>query len=361
VLVFKLCCCDSVQRFFSVLFTWLQGYLHCVRPALCAEWIVCNKEGLPPLSLVELLAGSAMAPEARQYVEGLVARKQAESKLGAGPHHGKLDAWMDGVEEACKLEKKQKKESGESISDASVHHLVLACMEQSFPTKALRIGVLLCTSREDQYGRHEGEMVVDWLSEARTLLTGVSVLLQPAPLHWRAWAGDIPTVASVCAACDLLVVVGSDRGPHVTDQWISSICSLISGVTASPCCLLGLGFGHQLVAHALAVDGTEKVMAPSSNDGEMCTMELTDAGAKFMSSLHLTRSLQLELSAADTVTTLPQGAVELARANLMFALGRNVVSVQGHAEYRSQVAPDDSLLLGSALLAWALPPVGNHN
>lgn len=79
----------------------LKGYLHCVRPALCAEYLLLHQE-FPPVLLADLLAASQIPPAAREYLEALVRQKQNHGKLGAGPHFRPLDEWMDSVEAQAK-------------------------------------------------------------------------------------------------------------------------------------------------------------------------------------------------------------------------------------------------------------------
>jgi uncharacterized protein len=71
----------------------LKKYLYILRPALCLGWIR-EGNGMPPMSLPELMAGLALSPAFRGEVERLLELKARSSEVGTGARVADLDAYI---------------------------------------------------------------------------------------------------------------------------------------------------------------------------------------------------------------------------------------------------------------------------
>jgi hypothetical protein len=70
----------------------LKKYLYVLRPILALRWLRANAQGLPPMDLPALLAGSPLDPPAAAELSALLERKAKAAELGFGPRLPLLDA-----------------------------------------------------------------------------------------------------------------------------------------------------------------------------------------------------------------------------------------------------------------------------
>ena len=82
----------------------LKRYFYVIRP-LCALLWLRDCEGLPPMSLTQLMAQLSLPPEMREATATLLERKAVTSEMGRGPRLAALDDWiaqvMDEVAPIC--------------------------------------------------------------------------------------------------------------------------------------------------------------------------------------------------------------------------------------------------------------------
>lgn len=141
-------------------------------------------------------------------------------------------------------------------------------------------------------------------------------------------AGDpLPDAGSV----DGVIVTGSPANVHHHDPWSVRAGEWLAEVAAADRPLLGVCYGHQLLADALGADVRAN---PNGREMGVCEIEVTaddplfdGLGARFVAvETHL-----------DAVLTLPAGARLLARTEQTpiqaFALGENVRTCQWHPEF----------------------------
>jgi hypothetical protein len=65
----------------------IKKYFYALRPALALRWLRENSTGIIPMSLPELLDGTALNPELRNEIDHLVHRKNRRRSWGNRPAH----------------------------------------------------------------------------------------------------------------------------------------------------------------------------------------------------------------------------------------------------------------------------------
>lgn len=161
-------------------------------------------------------------------------------------------------------------------------------------------------------------------------------------------------------ACDAYVITGSRRSVYDDDAWIHRLRKYVVELHESRTRLVGVCFGHQMVAEAL---GGKTEPAPVGWHVGV------NANSVVRREPFMTPSLEtfnLIFSHRDQVTRLPPGAELLATtpkcANAMFRLGDHILAIQGHPEFckgysqalmelREEVLGEEKFSLGMASLA----------
>jgi GMP synthase (glutamine-hydrolysing) len=133
---------------------------------------------------------------------------------------------------------------------------------------------------------------------------------------------------------DGIVVTGS--AAMVTDRadWSEASASLLRSAYDAGRAILGVCYGHQLLAHAL---GGEVAYNPRGRQIGTVIATLTDAGREDALLSGLGEPLSVQTSHKQVVTKLPEGAVRLAEApldpNHAFRIGPRAWGVQFHPEF----------------------------
>lgn len=140
------------------------------------------------------------------------------------------------------------------------------------------------------------------------------------------------------AECDAYLITGSPRGVYDDDPWIAQLMQFIRDSYAADKKLIGICFGHQVLAHALG-GHTEK-----SDKGWGLGLR------QFAITRHKpwmtapAEAYSLYFAHQDQVLHLP-AAAELLGGNdfcphAMFVLGDQVLGVQGHPEFTKPMMQD---------------------
>lgn len=139
-------------------------------------------------------------------------------------------------------------------------------------------------------------------------------------------------------ACDAYVITGSPKGVYDSDPWIAELMQFIRACYAANKKLVGICFGHQMLAHALG-GHTEK-----SEKGWGLGMKPFEVIAEkpWMTEPH--GEFGLYFVHQDQVMALPDEAELLGGnafcPNAMFVMGDQVLGVQGHPEFTKPMMED---------------------
>ncbi len=136
--------------------------------------------------------------------------------------------------------------------------------------------------------------------------------------------------------CDSWIIGGSPKSVYESDDWIKALGAFVQAIDREKRKLVGVCFGHQLVAHFLG-GRTEK-----SRRGwgvGVRSFEVVKQRSWMQPSL---KTCSLIYSHQDEVAILPRGAELLGRsefcANEMYAIGDHIVCMQGHPEFTTGFA-----------------------
>lgn len=194
--------------------------------------------------------------------------------------------------------------------------------------RPLRVGVLRADSVLPDLAVRHGEYPEMFRSVLLKADPGVEVV------SFDVERGELPPRGGYC---DGYVITGSRRSVYEAEPWIERLGAWVQEAVAEGTSLVGVCFGHQLVAHALG-GKTEK--APRGWTIGVQTYDLTEPlpGTGAGCSLKLIHSHQ------DQVTALPPGAERLggnaACPIALYRIGERVLCVQGHPEFSPEYARD---------------------
>lgn len=130
------------------------------------------------------------------------------------------------------------------------------------------------------------------------------------------------------------IVTGSGAMVSDTDDWIAPLSQWLRDFAAQQKPLMGICFGHQILAHAL---GGQVDVNPAGVEVGTVATRLTDAALDDALFANLPAKFPVQASHLQSVIQLPPGAVRLSAsdqdANHVFRLGASVYGVQFHPEF----------------------------
>lgn len=130
---------------------------------------------------------------------------------------------------------------------------------------------------------------------------------------------------------DGYVISGSRKSIYEDDLWISQLRRFILSLHNEKTPLVGICFGHQLIADELG-----GVAESAENGWGVGAHEYKIISQHWCMSPRLEK-FRVLVSHKDQVTRLPKGAVRLARsdfcANAMFSIDNHIFALQGHPEF----------------------------
>ena len=163
-------------------------------------------------------------------------------------------------------------------------------------------------------------------------------------------------------AWNAYLVTGSAAGVYDDLEWIDPLKSLIRDIHAKKKPLVGICFGHQIIAEAL---GGKAVKSPKGWGVGVRSMAMQDAPSYFEDQ---NGCLTLLYMHQDQVIQAPEGARVFAGDDFCpigaYTIGENVLCLQGHPEFnpelvdaildiRKEIIPGDQLAQGRESLALA--------
>ncbi len=192
-------------------------------------------------------------------------------------------------------------------------------------SRSCRIGVLqpdaVLPEFQAEFGDYPG-MVRDVLAAAAK---------PDERLEWAVYdvcQGEYPATPE---ECDAYVITGSRASVYDDDDWIRALEDYVKTLHAHRSKLVGICFGHQMVARAL---GGETRGAEAGWGVGIAASDVVGA-AEFMQPAR--SSFNLIVSHRDQVTALPEGATLRAGSDFcpvsMFTVGSHILALQGHPEF----------------------------
>ena len=145
---------------------------------------------------------------------------------------------------------------------------------------------------------------------------------------YRTLDGELPE-HPVCH--EIYLITGSNNAAYDDLPWILSLQEWIRKAAARKVPLVGICFGHQIIAQALG--GQVERYAGGWGVG-IREMEVLDADLLFF---FPDKKMCLIVHHHDQVTRLPEGAIPLATSDFCryegFRIGRHILTFQGHPEF----------------------------
>ena len=138
--------------------------------------------------------------------------------------------------------------------------------------------------------------------------------------------------------CDGYIITGSKLSVYDDEKWIRDLEQYIRNLNQNKKSLLGVCFGHQLIAQALG--------------GEVCKAEIGWVTGLQSYTFHdnfpwlkdLNREIKLIHSHQDQITKLPDQATLVASNKnvpmAMYYIDNHIMSIQGHPEFTNEYAYD---------------------
>jgi GMP synthase-like glutamine amidotransferase len=134
--------------------------------------------------------------------------------------------------------------------------------------------------------------------------------------------------------CDAYLITGSRHSAFDDEPWIRALSEFIRSAHRARKKLIGICFGHQVVAHALGGK------AERSPKGWGLGRRVFAPVASFPWMRPALREVALLYSHRDQVTKLPPGAARVGGdafcRNMMFVIGGHVLCFQGHPEFTAR-------------------------
>ena len=147
---------------------------------------------------------------------------------------------------------------------------------------------------------------------------------------WDAEAGVLPNDDEIDSVCGF-IITGSKSSVYDDKQWIRDLEVLIFDLHARRKKMVGICFGHQLIADELG-GRTE-----AATSGWGVGAHLYDIVDEHWCMAPAMRQYRVLVSHKDQVTALPEGATLLASSefcpNAMFTIADHVFALQGHPEF----------------------------
>ncbi|WP_189444287.1 glutamine amidotransferase-related protein, partial [Salinicola rhizosphaerae] len=195
----------------------------------------------------------------------------------------------------------------------------------------MRIGILQC----DDVAAPLREKHGNYPEQFERLLTAVDPTLTFRV--WRCLDDDIPEAAEI-GEIDGWLITGSKHGVNDGDAWIDHLCAFVRRLWEARCPLVGVCFGHQVIARALSGE----VERSPRGWGVGVSFNRITGRQPWMSPWQ--EGLDLLVSHQDQVNVLPPETQVLAASDFcphyLIQVGECFLGVQGHPEFTKAYSAD---------------------
>lgn len=148
---------------------------------------------------------------------------------------------------------------------------------------------------------------------------------------YNAYKGSLPSKAD---ECDAYIVTGSDCSVNEKQTWLAGLFNFLRITAKAQIPVIGIGFGHQAVAHAL---GGRVTKATNLSLGLVSWKLIRKEGWLAVEG----KKLVLYACSSDQVVKLPSRSVRVAAStscpNAVFRVANHSIGIQGHPEYNEKV------------------------
>ncbi|MBD3647257.1 MAG: DUF1232 domain-containing protein [Pseudomonadales bacterium] len=185
------------------------------------------------------------------------------------------------------------------------------------------IGILKADSVREEFQPEFG----DYPDMFRNLISGAA----NSPIEFRTWdvvKGEYPDRPG---ECDAYLITGSKTSVYDDEPWVHRLRDYVVELHEARVKLIGICYGHQMVAHALGgiAESAEVGWGVGVHEsGVVRTDDFMDPPLQ---------SFSLLVSHQDQVTKLPENATLLARSDFcpfsMFRIEDHILAFQGHPEF----------------------------
>ena len=185
----------------------------------------------------------------------------------------------------------------------------------------MRIGILDAVPPEFKH-------VDENISDAEKFIDLLAAVETKAELVvYNVGAGEFPEQLD---SCDGYLIKGSPASVYDDEAWIHDLKEFICAAHAAQKRLVGICFGHQLIAEAL---GGEVKKSPDGWLLGLLDFKVLETPAWMESAVPSTKLYHIN---KDQVMTLPQGARRIGQSaaceNSMYTIGDHILCIQGHPE-----------------------------
>ncbi|MCP5097431.1 MAG: GMP synthase [Chloroflexi bacterium] len=159
-----------------------------------------------------------------------------------------------------------------------------------------------------------------------------------APFTYTGYAVTQGKLPDSVDACDAYVITGSPKGVYDSDLWIAELAQFIRDSYQAKKKLVGICFGHQILAHALGGH------AEKSEKGKSFGYKQFDIYGEKSWMTTKPDTCGLYFAHQDQVVKLPPGAERLAGnafcENMMYTIDNRALGIQGHPEFTNEIMQD---------------------